>query len=69
MSEKKSKAKPCPFCGCKKSDMRDDSLYTPATAAIFWRECEGCGVAGPIGRSSSEATRAWNRRVKEEVGE
>lgn len=50
--------KPCPFCGCHEVDV---ICY----GERFIAECCACLCAGPLKDTDSEATAAWNSRVRD----
>ena len=61
--------KPCPFCGeTKKLEPRPrgeaDRGYHPLPQFYAW--CMTCRATGPRKDSRIAATRAWNKKVKEE---
>ena len=55
----KTKLKPCPFCG------NTNIVFIGPDSGTKWYYCSNCAVIGPEGESKSQATRLWNKRVKE----
>lgn len=51
--------KPCPNpeCVCEADWMHEGTL---SEGIVYWIECCGCDMQGPVSRSSNEAARLWN---------
>lgn len=53
--------KPCPFCGSRDVELQ---RLGDAYRRFFMVVCDVCEAEGPIARSSTRASEAWNTRVE-----
>ena len=69
MSEK---LKPCPFCGTKLVEIRDNGVFNHAIYGLepnnlpFYAFCTNCGARSDVCADYKIAIEAWNRRVNDE---
>lgn len=56
--------KPCPFCGSTNISMWVTDRGEPF-GALYYFECQNCGVKTEPDDDEIDATFAWNRRVKD----
>jgi Lar family restriction alleviation protein len=57
---------PCPFCGCKKTEIYSEPLEPMAVGDSeigHWVECYRCAARGPLNDSLVDPIPSWNRRV------
>ena len=58
-----TEAKPCPFCGCRKTEFMVNT--SPPGHRVRCDSKLGCGTLGPLADTKATAFRRWNVRPRE----